>query len=142
MGAQPAAAAVAESSGETMGASLSQDVAYLPDEVINNYRRSDDRDLRFRLALASHQRFYKHFDPAKLVLNEDEFHEVFSPSFVDARLHFRHLDEKERGRVSSFEALAVTFVPAATSRTWPGPVACRCPTPRTPWPTTAAPSAA
>ena len=31
---------------------------------------------------------------------------MFSPSFVDARLQFRHLDEKERGRVSSFEALA------------------------------------
>ena len=98
-----------------MGASLSQDVAYLPDEVINNYRRSDDRDLRFRLALASHQRFYKHFDPAKLVLTEDEFVEVFSPSFVDARLHFRHLDEKERGRVSSFEALAGCYL---TSRNW------------------------
>jgi hypothetical protein len=98
-----------------MGASLSQDTAYLPDEVINNYRRSDDRDLRFRLALASHQRFYKHFDPAKLVLTEDEFVEVFSPSFVDARLHFRHLDEKERGRVSSFEALAGCYL---TSRNW------------------------
>ena len=72
-----------------MGASLSQDTAYLPEEVVNNYRRSDDRDLRFRLALASHQRFYKHFDPAKLVLTEEEFVEVFSPSFVDARLHFR-----------------------------------------------------
>ena len=53
-----------------MGASLSQDTAYLPGDVVNNYRRSDDRDLRFRLALASHQRFYKHFDPAKLVLTE------------------------------------------------------------------------
>ena len=73
LGAQPAAAAVAASSGGTMGASLSQDTAYLPEEVVNNYRRSDDRDLRFRLALASHQRFYKHFDPAKLVLTEDEF---------------------------------------------------------------------
>lgn len=98
-----------------MGASLSQDKAYLPEALLTNYRRSDDRDKRFRLALASHQRFYKHFDPAKLVLTEEEFVEVFSPSFVDARVHFRHLDAKERGRVSSFEALAGCYL---TSRNW------------------------
>ena len=40
---------------------------------------------------------------------------MFSPSFVDARLQFRHLDEKERGRVSSFEALAGCYL---TSRNW------------------------
>ena len=103
-----------------MGASLSQDTAYLPEEVVNNYRRSDDRDLRFRLALASHQRFYKHFDPAKLVLTEDEFVEVFSPSFVDARLHFRHLDEKERGRVSErlHEHLREGTLPAKGEGWW------------------------
>ena len=98
-----------------MGQATSQETSYLEDGVLKNYRRADDRDLRFRLALASHQRFYKHFDPAKLVLDEDEFAEVFAPAYHDPRAHFRHLDEKGRGRVSSFEALAGCYL---TARNW------------------------
>ena len=89
-----------------MGASLSQPTQHLPGDVLANIKRSKDRDYRFRMALSCHQRFYKHFDPAKLVLNRTEFCAVFAPAYGDPALHFAHLDAHGRGRVSSFEALA------------------------------------
>ena len=86
-----------------MGASLSQPTQHLPGDVLANIKRSKDRDYRFRMALSCHQRFYKHFDPAKLVLNRTEFCAVFAPAYGDPALHFAHLDAHGRGRVSSFE---------------------------------------
>ena len=98
-----------------MGASLSQQTQHLPPEVLANYKRSGDRDYRFRMAMSCHQRFYKHFDPAKLVLNMTEFCDVFAPAYVDPRQHFAHLDANGRGRISSFEALAGVYLLA---RNW------------------------
>jgi hypothetical protein len=98
-----------------MGASLSQPTQHLPDDVLANIKRSKDRDYRFRMALSCHQRFYKHFDPAKLVLNRTEFCAVFAPAYGDPALHFAHLDAHGRGRVSSFEALAGAYLVA---RNW------------------------
>ena len=98
-----------------MGASLSQPTQHLPGDVLANIKRSKDRDYRFRMALSCHQRFYKHFDPAKLVLNRTEFCAVFAPAYGDPALHFAHLDAHGRGRVSSFEALAGCYLVA---RNW------------------------
>ena len=98
-----------------MGASLSQPTQHLPGDVLANIKRSKDRDYRFRMALSCHQRFYKHFDPAKLVLNRTEFCAVFAPAYGDPALHFAHLDAHGRGRVSSFEALAGAYLVA---RNW------------------------
>ncbi|KAH8088685.1 hypothetical protein JL720_6637 [Aureococcus anophagefferens] len=98
-----------------MGASLSQPTQHLPGDVLANIKRSKDRDYRFRMALSCHQRFYKHFDPAKLVLNRTEFCAVFAPAYGDPALHFAHLDAHGRGRVSSFEALSGAYLVA---RNW------------------------
>ena len=105
-----AAAAVASSSG-TMGASLSQDTAYLPDEVINNYRRSDDRDLR-PISSGEPPALLQALRPRNLLT--EEFVEVFSPSLWTLGCT-SGTREKERGRVSSFEALAGCYL---TSRNW------------------------
>ena len=79
-----------------MGASLSQDTAYLPDEVITTIEGATiEQALISRRATS----FYKHSIPPSWSHGGRVRRGVFS-LICGCRLHFRHLDEKERGGAS------------------------------------------